>query len=775
LSHAELRAKGDHWDVFAIRFNMERPVLVEVFKMRRRTVLQCMAIMPLAIPLATRTLSGWERPPKSPEVDEEGDSIVVKSSSYTLRIRKSGFRFQFEHPDGDVIAGAHAKSGLQMERRSRPLSDAVSTVVQGNGGKTLDLLVTTGSGVRALVTLSPGVDFVRFSVRPESDDLYRIVVRTAKVAPAFGLGDHGAFDRSTTDLTDYVNEHMRAGSVGQQAARLISNFVIFPKQGFAEVNIEPRVKIVRFTNEENAQGSSGVREMNEFYYFVGSPQTIYRRFLQVRNSSGYKVYKPKYEFFGVGWEAWGAVGYGSNRHDDMANITKYLDLGYPLRWVHIGSGEVTKDASSFDIWQEETIFPDPRGFISELHKRGLKVISPIRIGFVAGTKHTDQGLTKGLFITENGKAKEFYLGFYNKPVFLLDAQNPQAVKWFVDLYKTSFSDYGTDGIKEDLFGYGSYDLRDDKMDPVNAVLMENGVYVMERNGYLGSPADIHRYDDFNYHQFQDRGPINGLSLAYSGFPYVYPDIVAGYDVAVEGNNPQVKAYIMRYAQYAALNPSMSFGYGPWNYSDDQVTQVTLEAARLHDRLQDYIYSAALDTYETGFPYTLTPLPLAYPGDASVYDLANSTRRSYEWMISESLLATPLYGDDYATANSRDVYLPAGKWIDYDTHKTYDGPTTLKAFALPVGKTPLFVGGKGIVIEREEGHLFAFVYPVLTKTNMTFNFRDGRKSTISVDVSSWEHGGARVTEMKNGTEIQIRRERSAIVFPIEPENDYRVHD
>jgi alpha-D-xyloside xylohydrolase len=732
-------------------------------------------MMPLAIPLAAGTLPGQERPSPPPDVHENEDSILVKSSTYTLRIHKKGFRYQFERPNGDVIVGAHARSGLQFEKLGRPLSDAESTVVERTQGLVVDLTVTTVSGVRALVTISPEADFVKFSVRPELDGRYRIVARTNALSPAFGLGDHGAFDRSSTDLTNYVNEHMRAGSEGQRASRLISNFVIFPKQGFAEVNVEPQVKIVRFTSDENAQGSLGVREMNPLYYFVGSPQTIYRRFLEARNASGYTVYKPKYEFFGVGWEAWGAVGYASTRESCTANIMKYLDLGFPLAWVHIGSGEVTKDASSFDIWQEESIYPDPKGFIAELHKRGLKVISPIRIGFVAGTSHTDEGLSKGLFIEERGKPKEFQIGFYHKPVYLLDAQKPEAVSWFIGLCKTWFLDYGTDGFKEDLFGYTQYDLRDDKMDPVNAVLMDDGVFVMERNGYLGSPADIHRYNDFNFHEFQDRGPINGLAFGYSGFPYVYPDIVAGYNVQLQGDTPQVNKYMMRNAQYAALNPSMSFGYGPWNYKDDLVTRVTLEAAKLHDRLQDYIYSAALDTYETGFPYTLTPLPLAYTDDPNVYDLANCTRRSYEWLIGESLLATPLYGDDYATAETRDVYLPQGKWIDYDTHKSYDGPTTLKDFALPVGKTPLFVGGKGIVIERKEGTLYAFVYPIVTKTSFTFNFRDGRKSTFSIDVSGWEGRAVTVTEGENGSKVQTHQEKSAIVFAIEPGKVYRIHD
>ena len=41
-------------------------------------------------------------------------------------------------------------------------------------------------------------------------------------------------------------------------------------------------------------------------------------------------------------------------------------------------------------------------------------------------------------------------------------------------------------------------------------------------------------------------------------------------------------------------------------------------------------------------------------------------RAFSW-------ATPLYGEDYETATTRDVYLPAGEWIDYDDGTRHTGP------------------------------------------------------------------------------------------------------
>ena len=138
--------------------------------------------------------------------------------------------------------------------------------------------------------------------------------------------------------------------------------------------------------------------------------------------------------------------------------------------------------------------------------------------------------------------------------------------------------YGVDGFKEDFYGFGPYDLRDDKVDPINKRLMAEGDDLIERNGYLASNGDIHRINDFNYDQDQDRGPVNSLALAYSGLPLVYPDIVGGTFGEKRfntGETPAMGAYMMRNAQWAALHSSMSMGQPPWTFKNAQVGEVML--------------------------------------------------------------------------------------------------------------------------------------------------------------------------------------------------------
>lgn len=732
-------------------------------------------------------------------ISENEDRILVNTENYQLVIQKEGFRYEIRNASGEILAAAHPVSGLQMAEDSSELKNVISTQLKESGEDELSFTVETENKLTAEVKLSLAPHYMKLAVSPQQQGSYTIVARTQGITPAYGLADHAAHGngqwdkdvRASTDLTGFEMNPLHGH-------RMVSNFAIFPKQGLAQVNIEPGDKLVKFTEEENAQGSIGVAEMPAFYYFIGSPKEIYQDFLQVRNAEGYTVYKPKYEWFGVGWEAFGALAWNTNHETVTKNVNQYLELGYPLRWMVVGSGfwpsssgefdehgtpygsdseleeaKVLQATTSFGMWDPQ-LYPNPKEMIDYFHEQGLIFTIGLRIGFIPGGPFTEEGLENDYFIQDDaGNPKLFKAGFPEPEIYLIDGQNPAAVDWYVELCQ-KWMDYGVDGFKEDLFGYPQ-SLPDDLIDPINRALMDKGVYIMGRNNYLGSAADIHRYNDFNYNQPQDRGPLNGLAYAYAGFPYVYPDIIGGTGLATGrfGDEPQEKlrVYLMRYAQYAALNPSMSYGYGPWQF-DEETNTVALEAAQLHERLLPYIYDAALDAFETGYPYPMTPLPIAYPEDEQVYHLADTSRRSYQWMIGESLLATPLFGDDYATAQGRDVYLPEGKWMDYDSGETYEGPTTLEDYPLPIGKTPLFVGGKGIVVELKDDVLKARIYPVAQETEMTFTDKDGEtQSTISIVNPDWEN--AKIINTASGEEVAFEEVTHAMEFNLRPGESYRV--
>ncbi len=713
------------------------------------------------------------------EVQDTNGIITVATANYELEITKQNFRFGFSRSDGSVIAPPNDGFGLEFGG-GHSVSASLKSVTQ----EKVLLDVVNEKGARADVEIEPGEHYARFSITQSQTN--RIIAHLGGMAPLFGLADHAAIgeNRNSTDVTGFESDEFRAQEPPGDK-RLVSNFIISPQRGFAMVNMERRPKIVRALTNDLAQGVVSATRLPALFFFIGSPREIYAAFLAARNREGYSVYKPKYEFFGVGWEAFGALGWKTNKKTVTENVERYLALGYPLSWMVVGSGFWPNDdlnlceTTSFGLW-DKTRYPDPKEFIEHFHERGLKFFLGLRIGFIKDGPFSAEGVAKNYFLKENGVATAWKLGFPRLPAYLLDGSNPDAVEWYCGLVQ-KWRDFGVDGFKEDLFGYKIANAPDGNINYANEALMRDGVYIMGRNSYLGSACDIHRINDFNFNQNQDRGPINVLALSYSGFPYAYPDITGG--TFGEGRkmppltNVVMQTYMMRAAQFDSVNPAMAVGMGPWNFGSAEVERVMLEAAQLHGKLQPYIFSAAVDAYETGFPETMTPLPLAFPQDEKVCSRENDTVRGYEWMLGPSLLTCPLYGNDYATANTRDVYLPAGKWMDYDSGEVFVGPKLLKNFALPVGKTPLFVGGKGVLVlsDLKSKSLSAVVYPVATKDSVyRFTDRDGTtRSTISTEVSDWKNVVVMDARENKSVTFEHDSKTGAVRFPITPGHDYLI--
>jgi alpha-glucosidase (family GH31 glycosyl hydrolase) len=714
--------------------------------------------------------------------DDGEKTIITNGHGIEFVLNKDGFRYGFQRTDGTILVPAHPVSGL-LAGSPENLSQAISTKYMGESDGVFSFEVALENTGRIILKVKLDKESAIFQLENPEDEALAMALRTAGVSPGYGLGDvftnwqripenKGRFQ---TEITGFVNYDYHSSS--GFASRMVSNFAIYPIHQFGLINIDPGAKIVVHTKDEIIQGSCHTKKITSFYYFFGSPEAIYSNFLKARNEHGFPVMKPAYEFYGVGWEAWGALAWNTSEETVKADIDHYLDLGYPLKWMVIGSGfwpqndERFKSTTSFGMWDPEK-YPNPWEFRQYFREKGLKFFIGLRIAFIHDGPFTSEGLENRYFLEEDGKAKIFQIGFPRSPVYLLDAHNEEAVRWYVDLCDK----WQVDGFKEDVYGYGAYSFPDDKVDAVNIALKKKGYQIMIRNSYLTSPGELHRIEDFNYDMNQDRGPVNSLTLAYSGFPLTYMDIVGGLfgGRTFDGDvSDRIKTYLMRNARIASLHPSMSMGKGPWNFKDEQVSGILLESAQLHARLHPYIYSNAIKFYEDGYPHTMTPLPIAFPDDPGVHQRENSRERGFQWMIGDALMAYPLYGEDYETARTRNVYLPEGKWIDYDTGKEYTGPMLLEDFEIPVEKTPLFVGGTGIVIEEIEGELKGRLYPVTNRAQTKFYAKDGeRTSMISVEEPDWQD--LKIIDLTTDSEVDFEKKRFAFEFVFLEGHDYRIH-
>lgn len=370
-----------------------------------------------------------------------------------------------------------------------------------------------------------------------------------------------------------------------------------------------------------------------------------------------------------------------------------------------------------DFEWDRSAFPDPERFAAELHRRGLRLslwqhpyISVESELFAVGEKHgyfvrrpdgsvyvIDYGLSlaprPGDALEPGDRAKT-----WNAPVAIIDLTDPGAMSWFRDLMRPVLAggadvfktDFGEDIPADAVFANG---LTGAEMHNLYPLYYNRAVYelteelkgqglVWSRAGYAGSQ----RYPtcwsgdpaaDWPSLACTIRG---GLSLGLSGVPFWSNDIGA------YRGRPSPRLYV-RWAQFGLLCPhARCHGESerePWSYGPEAVA-IFRRYAGLRYQLFPYLYSLAHEAARTGLP-VMRAMPLAFADDANVYD------KDLQYMLGPWLLVAPIYDE----GDTRTVYLPAGRWIDYWTGQTYTGPDNITVQA-PLDTLPLFVRGGALI-------------------------------------------------------------------------------
>ena len=118
---------------------------------------------------------------------------------------------------------------------------------------------------------------------------------------------------------------------------------------------------------------------------------------------------------------------------------------------------------------------------------------------------------------------------------------------------------------------------------------------------------------------------------------------------------------------------------PW-YLGPEREQMFKDYTRLRYRLLPYLYSIAHEGAQSGMPMARA-MPLVFPDDRHCDDLTR------QWMLGPWLLTT---------AYTDEVYLPAGRWIDFWSGAEHVGPKQFKP-SIPASRGgPLFVRAGAIL-------------------------------------------------------------------------------
>ncbi|MCQ2481490.1 MAG: hypothetical protein MJ121_05170 [Clostridia bacterium] len=296
----------------------------------------------------------------------------------------------------------------------------------------------------------------------------------------------------------------------------------------------------------------------------------------------------------------------------------------------------------------------------------------------------------------------FIDNFARKKMKVLDVTNPEALKKWREIWEEMMYQVGVDGAKIDFCEQFPDDESLHYKDGRNPRIThhwlptyyntmrynhfnekEDGGIVFSRGGGIGSQRFPYIWAGDQRREFKFLGVVikAALSAGLSGIPFVSWDM-AGYQPAW---NPYDKAHesdvFVRGLQFTAFSPLIqTHGTVKRPYDFDEHTKDLYRAyAKIHEALRPYLMETALEATKTGMP-NMRHLFLYDHTDPKCLDTED------EYMLGNSLLVAPIL----SRVNKRDIYLPKGKWIEIFSGVRYDGNQTIKGYAVPRERIPVFL-------------------------------------------------------------------------------------
>lgn len=397
----------------------------------------------------------------------------------------------------------------------------------------------------------------------------------------------------------------------------------------------------------------------DLFVFLGQPKDILDEYT---NLTG-KASMPPLWSFGL-WMS--RITYFSEQ--DGRNVAAKLRQNrIPSDVIHFDTGWFETDWRC-DYNFAPSRFKDPQGMIADLKKQGFHTSLWQLPYFVPKNTLYPEIVAKGLAVKNaNGTIP------YEDAV--LDFSNPSTIKWYEDKI-SGLLKLGVGAIKVDFgeaaplsgvyasgrtgfYEHNLYPLRYNKIVSELTKKMTGDNIIWARSTWAGSQRyPIHWGGDAETTnkgmEAQLRG---GLSLGLSGFTFWSHDI--------GGFTMKTPEDLYRRWLMMGLLSSHTRTHGqapkePWEYGDD-FQNYFRKAVELKYKLMPYIYTQSKLASQKGLPM-VRALLVEFPEDPGAWMVDN------EYMLGSDILVAPFFEH----GKSRQVYLPKGKWVDYQTRKVYEG-------------------------------------------------------------------------------------------------------
>lgn len=410
----------------------------------------------------------------------------------------------------------------------------------------------------------------------------------------------------------------------------------------------------------------------DLFVFFGEPKDILDEYTDLVGKPGMP---PLWSFT---WMS--RITYFSEKegYDVAANIRKNK---YPCDVIHFDTGW-------FDVdWQcdykfSENRFQNPQQMLKDLKSQGFHVCLWQLPYFTPKNRYFPELIKKDMYV-KNGNGELPYEDV------VLDFSNPETVKWYQDKL-AGLLNIGVSAIKVDFgeaaplngiyasgksgwYEHNLYPVRYDMAVSEITKKLHNENIMWARAAWAGSQRyPLHWGGDAATTNTGMLGTLRaGLSFGLSGFSFWSHDM-GGFVKSTPED------LYCRWLPFGFLT-SHTRAHGapptePWLYDSKRVQDVFRKSAEMKYRLMPYVYAQAKECTEKGLPM-LRALFVEFPDDPGAWKVDD------EYLFGSQILVAPLLESGIT---GRTVYLPEGKWIDYQTEKVYEGGWhRIEAGSLPI--------------------------------------------------------------------------------------------
>ncbi|MBN2348654.1 MAG: alpha-xylosidase [Bacteroidales bacterium] len=409
----------------------------------------------------------------------------------------------------------------------------------------------------------------------------------------------------------------------------------------------------------------------DLFVFLGKPKDILDEYTDLTG----KANMPPLWSFGF-WMS--RITYFSEE-EGRAVADKLRVNKIPCDVIHFDTGWFEVDWRC-DYQFSTSRFSNAEKMIADLKKQGFHTCLWQLPYFVPNNTLFPEIIEKRLYVKDNK-------GNLPYEDAVLDFSNPDAVKWYQEKI-AGLLKLGVGAIKVDFgeaapytgiyasgrtgfYEHNLYPLRYNKA--VADITHEiNGEDIMwARSAWSGSQRyPVHwGGDPANTNTAMAATLRAGLSIGLSGFTFWAHDI-GGFVLKTPED------IYRRWTPFGMLT-SHTRSHGapptePWEYGEDFMNAFRL-AADMRYTLMPYIYAQAKHSSENGLPM-VRALFVEYPDDPGSWLVDN------QYLFGSDILVAPMFEN----GTSRNVYLPPGQWIDYQTGKEY----TAGWHTIQTGEIPL---------------------------------------------------------------------------------------